>query len=160
MFINKRHKYNIPPLNTSSLPDLIFTVLFFFMMVTHMRSVPAKVEYTVPQGSELTRLTKKSAVVYIYIGVRQDDGRGETRDGKTYIQLGDRLATIDDIADFISAERSSMAPEDRERLTVSVKADRDTPMAVISEVRQALRIAGVRRVAFSASGENDKLKQK
>ena len=60
-------KHEIPALNMSSMPDLIFTVLFFFMIVTHMRSVPLKVKYQVPAGTELTRLTKKAATTYIYI---------------------------------------------------------------------------------------------
>ena len=62
----RKRKHSIPGLNTSSLPDLIFTVLFFFMIVTHMRSVPLKVRYQVPEGTELTRLVKKSTVTYIY----------------------------------------------------------------------------------------------
>ena len=62
----RRHSREVPALNTSSLPDLIFTVLFFFMIVTHMRHETVKVQYQVPQGKELTRLTKKSAVSYIY----------------------------------------------------------------------------------------------
>ena len=64
----RRRSREVPGLNTSSLPDLIFSVLFFFMIVTHMRHVTVKVKYQVPQGKELTRLTKKSAVSYIYIG--------------------------------------------------------------------------------------------
>lgn len=63
-----RREHEMPGLNTSSLPDLIFTVLFFFMIVTHMRQVTLKVDYRAPQGKQLTRLTKKSAVSYIYIG--------------------------------------------------------------------------------------------
>ena len=66
MSMFKRTRREIPGLNTSSLPDLIFTVLFFFMIVTHMRKVTLKVKYQVPQGTELTRLTKKTAVSYIY----------------------------------------------------------------------------------------------
>ena len=41
-FCKKSH--DVPELNTSSLPDLIFSVLFFFMIVTHMRQVTLKVE--------------------------------------------------------------------------------------------------------------------
>ena len=58
-FHKKSHE--VPGLNTSSLPDLIFSVLFFFMIVTHMRQVTLKVDCRLPQGKELTRLTKKSA---------------------------------------------------------------------------------------------------
>jgi len=59
MSIYRRRKHDIPELNTASLPDLIFTILFFFMLVTHMRKTTVKVKYQVPQGTELTKLVKK-----------------------------------------------------------------------------------------------------
>lgn len=79
----RRRDHEVPGLNTASLPDLIFTVLFFFMIVTHMREVQVKVKYQVPQGTELERLTKKSAVSYIYIGkpLLPDGGKGRSRCG-------------------------------------------------------------------------------
>ena len=65
---NKSGKREMPELNTSSLPDLIFSILFFFMIVTSMREVTLKVEFNVPAGTELQKLEKKSLVSYIYIG--------------------------------------------------------------------------------------------
>jgi len=64
----RRRSHEMPGLNTASLPDLIFSVLFFFMIVTHMRKVTIKVKYRVPHATELTRLTKKTAISYVYIG--------------------------------------------------------------------------------------------
>ena len=68
MSLFRRQRREVPMLNTAALPDLIFTVLFFFITVTHMREVTLKVKYRVPEGTELTSLVKKSAVTYIYIG--------------------------------------------------------------------------------------------
>ena len=65
---NKTGKRGMPELNTSSLPDLIFTMLFFFMIVTTMCEVTLKVQFQVPQGTELEKLEKKSLVSFIYIG--------------------------------------------------------------------------------------------
>ena len=56
---NKTGKRGMPALNTSSLPDLIFTLLFFFMIVTTMREVTLKVEFKVPQATELEKLEKQ-----------------------------------------------------------------------------------------------------
>ena len=50
---NKTGKREMPALNTSSLPDLIFTLLFFIVIVTTMREVTLKVQFTLPQGTEL-----------------------------------------------------------------------------------------------------------
>ncbi len=143
----KRTRREIPGLNTSSLPDLIFTVLFFFMIVTHMRKVTLKVKYQVPQGTELTRLTKKTAVTYIYIG-KPVTG---TVQGNSVIQLNDKYATTTDIIDYIAAEKSRMSPEDQQQMTVSIKADRSTKMGIISEVKQALRKSKALKISYSAT---------
>lgn len=147
----KRRNHEVPGLNTASLPDLIFTVLFFFMIVTHMREVQVKVKYQVPQGTELERLTKKSAVSYIYIGkpLLPDDGKG-TSNSKTAVQLNDKLADTNEIAAYIAAERARMSPEDLKKMTVSIRADRHTRMGVVTEVKQSLRKAGALKINYSA----------
>ena len=136
----------VPQLNTSSLPDLIFTVLFFFMVVTHMRKVTLKVHIAMPQGTELTRLTKKSAVSYIYVG--KTDNREKVA---SHIQLNDKMTSANDIASYMSSERQRMSADDRQRMMVAIKADRQAPMFLITDVKQALRKANVRRISYIAN---------
>lgn len=145
----RRSSREVPGLNTSSLPDLIFSVLFFFMIVTHMRQVTLKVKFQVPQGKELTRLTKKSAVSYIYIG--KPLVKLESVGRATCIQLNDKYATPAEVMDYISAEKKRMSAGDQKQMTVSIKADKHTKMEVVSEVKQALRQAKALRVNYSAS---------
>ena len=152
MSMFRHHSHEMPGLNTASLPDLIFSVLFFFMIVTHMRKETLKVQYRVPQGTELTRLTKKSAVSYIHIG-RPTNVRYPAKalifDGSC-IQLNDKYVTPREIIDYISAEKSSLSPEDQQLMTVSIKADKATKMSVINEVKQALRQAKTLKINYSA----------
>ena len=140
MSMFNRRRYEVPGLNTASLPDLIFSVLFFFMIVTHMQKVAVKVQFRTPQGTELTRLTKKTAVTYIYIG-KPEGNLQKTLGTATRIQLNDKFGNLDDVVDYISAERERMSPEDQQQMTVSVKADRTTKMSIIDNVKQALRKA-------------------
>ena len=144
--MRRRKKYTIPGLNTASLPDLIFTVLFFFMIVTHMRKEPLKVKYKVPAGTELTRLTKKSTVTYIYIGRPMGQP-----DGATQVQMNDKFVTVGDIVDYISRDRAGMSAEDLQQMTVSIKADKATPMGIITDVKQALRQANALRINYSGA---------
>lgn len=152
MSMFRHHSHEMLGLNTASLPDLIFSVLFFFMIVTHMRKETLKVQYRVPQGTELTRLTKKSAVSYIHIG-RPTNVRYPAKalifDGSC-IQLNDKYVTPREIIDYISAEKSSLSPEDQQLMTVSIKADKATKMSVINEVKQALRQAKALKINYSA----------
>lgn len=140
-----RREHAVPQLNTSSLPDLIFTVLFFFMIVTHMRDVDLKVHYQVPQGTEVQKLAHKSATCYIYIGRTAEDPQNFS------IQLNNQLATVDDIRAFVEQERAAMSSEDQARMTVSIKADRDVPMGLIADVKQALQQSFALRINYSAS---------
>ena len=61
--IFRRSSHEMPGLNLSSMPDLIFTVLFFFMIVTHMRHDDVKVRYEVPAGTEVQKLQQKIALM-------------------------------------------------------------------------------------------------
>lgn len=151
----RRRLRGVPELNTASLPDLIFTVLFFFMIVTHMREVTLKVKYRVPQGTELTRLTKKSAVVYLYIGI-PIKSFSKTAGQPMQVQLNDRLVRIDEIADYVSAERDRMSPEDQQQMIISIRADKHTSMATINQVKQELRNAKALKISYSAENVKQK----
>lgn len=182
MIRRNRRLREVPMLNTASLPDLIFTVLFFFMIVTHMRTTTSKVKYALPQGTELKRLVKKSAVTYIYIGrdmpkttretstvvshntssaVSHNTSSASSMDVSAYkVQLNNRVGTIDEVASFVANEKKRMNPDDQVKMTVSIKADRSTPMYVINAVKRAVRAGGATRINYSAERESDKLKQK
>ena len=158
MTIRQRRQHEVPTLNTSSLPDLIFTVLFFFMIVTHMRTTTRKVQYALPQGTELKRLAKKSAVTYIYIGRALPESSNTS--SAYCVQLNNKMATIDEVTDFVAEEKKRMNPDDQAKMTVSIKADRSTPMHIVNAVKRAVRAGGATRINYSAERESDKLKQK
>lgn len=141
LFHTKRN--NVPSLNVASMPDLIFTVLFFFMIVTHMRSDEVKVRLEVPQGTEVQKLVNKASVINIYIG---KDARSQWQ-----VQLNDRLVSIDDLSANIEHIRAGMSPENAEHLTVSLRADRHAPMGIISDVKQALQRSYALRINYSAT---------
>ena len=135
---NKTGKRGMPALNTSSLPDLIFTLLFFFMIVTTMREVTLKVEFKAPQGTELEKLEKKSLVTFIYVGKPTADLR-KKMGSESRIQLNDKFADVAEIQDYVLQERSSMKEEDQPFMTVSLKIDKDTKMGIVTDIKQALR---------------------
>ena len=122
-FHKKSHE--VPGLNTSSLPDLIFSVLFFFMIVTHMRQVTLKVDCRLPQGKELTRLTKKSAVSHIYIGKPTKEMQAKYGTG-TQIQLKDKFASAPEVIHFGRKETYVAGrPEADDRINQSRPGNQD-----------------------------------
>ena len=145
-----RRRQGVPTLNVASMPDLIFTVLFFFMIVTHMRSDEVKVRLEVPAGSEVKKLTGHPAIINIYIG-RQGDRETRRQDNTWLVQLNGDLVSPSEIPARINAIRSKLSPENAERLTVSFRADRQAPMGLVSDVKQALQQAYALKINYSAT---------
>ena len=141
----------MPEMNTSSLPDLIFTILFFFMIVTTMREVTLKVKFVVPAGTELEKLEKKSAVSFIYVGPPTDQLRAQFG-STTRIQLNDRYAEPKEVMDFIYQERQSMS--DQTAQVVSIKADQRTQMGYITDIKEVLRRSWALKVNYSSTHRN------
>ena len=73
-----------------------------------------------------------------------------TAGNTTRIQLNDKYASVSDVIDYVSAEKNRMSPEDQQQMTVSIKADKNTRMNVITDVKQALRQAKALRISYSA----------
>ena len=148
---NKSGGREMPALNTSSLPDMIFAILFFFMVTTTMREVTLMVKIRIPEASEVQKLEKKSLVTYINMGQPIDPKYGTG----TFMQLNDKFAEVEDIHDYIASERNMLNEADQQLMTVSIKADEETQMRYVTEVKQALRRAYALKISYSArKGDN------
>ncbi len=143
----------MPEMNTSSLPDLIFTILFFFMMVTTMREVTLKVKFEKPVGTQLEKLARKSCTSFIYIGKPTDALKSQFGDG-TRIQLNDKYAEVNEVYDYVMSDRNELAEVDKPFYTVSLKVDKETPMGIITDVKQVLRKAYALKIVYSANKPN------
>ena len=148
--IRRNGKREMPALNTSSLPDIIFMLLFFFMSVTSMKEVNFKVQFTTPQATELTKLEKKSLVRYIYVGTPTAEFRKQYG-AETRVQLDDAFAEPKEVGDFILNERSSMPEEDQNLMTVYIKADKETEMGIITDIKQELRRVSALKINYAAT---------
>ena len=147
---NKGEGREMPEMNTSSLPDLIFTILFFFMMVTTMREVTLKVKFEKPIGTQLEKLARKSSTSFIYIGQPTDALQGQFGTAHR-IQINDKYAEAQEIYDYVNAERGELPEVDKPFYTVSLKVDHHTPMGIITDVKQVLRKAYALKIMYSAN---------
>jgi biopolymer transport protein ExbD len=150
-------KRTLPPINTASLPDCIFLLLFFFMVTTHFRHTNTRIMVQTPQASEVKKLEKKSLVSYIYVGtpIPQLQAIYGT---EPRIQLNDAFATVDDIRDFISSEREQMTESEQKQMTVSLKIDKEAKMGLVSDIKQELRRANALKISYSASRGEPRLR--
>ena len=134
----KKKGGELPAISTASLPDIVFMLLFFFMVATVMRDSTLMVNNSLPAADQIQKLDKKDRVMYIYAG--KPSSRYEDKYGSAArIQLNDKFSVVEDVGAFVLAERASKRQELQNVLTTALKVDGETKMGLVSDIKQELR---------------------
>ena len=145
-FTNKKDS-EIPAVNTASLPDIVFMLLFFFMVATVMRKNTLMIDNNLPFADQVEKLDKKDLVMYIYAGKPSDAYKQYGTEAK--IQLNDKFADVQEIAAFIASERASKREELVPFLTTALKVDKDANMGLIGDIKQELRKVNALKINYT-----------
>ncbi len=132
---------------TAALPDIIFMLLFFFMVTTVLRETDFLVTQQLPKADQLTKIEKKSLVSYIYIGKPKNTALFGS---ESKIQTNDVFVEVKDIIKFINTEKDKLSEVERDQITMAMKVDQETEMGIVSDVQQELREANARKVLYSS----------
>lgn len=141
-----------PGINTASLPDIIFMLLFFFMVTTVMRETEQRVQIDKPAASEIQKLKKKALVDYIYVGPPKDQKYGTA----PRIQLDDSFADLKEIQGWIKEQRQRRKEAERPLITTSLKVDKETKMGIVTDIKQELRQAKALKINYSTRSRQRK----
>jgi biopolymer transport protein ExbD len=149
----KEGKKDLPEINTGSMSDIIFMFLFFFMVITNMRESSVKVIFKTPNASEIQKLEKKSLVATIYLGTPTNKNENTLPPGKVSVQLNDQTVKQEnlskDVRDFIATEKESRNEEDKQKLTFSIKADKEIQMRYINLIKEELRTNNALKINYA-----------
>jgi len=151
----KKTDGGIPAISTASLPDIVFMLLFFFMVATVMRENSLKIKNALPVANQVEKLDKKNPVSYIYMG-KPSDGY-EKFGTESRIQLNDQFADLSEVGAFIGAERAALREELIPFLTVALKVDKDANMGIVGDVKQELRKVNALKINYT-TGVGDAMK--
>ncbi|WP_370477186.1 ExbD/TolR family protein [Tamlana flava] len=143
----KKKGGEIPAVNTAALPDIVFMLLFFFMVATVMRQNTLKIQNNLPYADQVEKLDKKDLVMYIYAGKPSANYRQYGTEAR--IQLNDDFANVSDIAAFIAEERASKREELVPFLTTALKVDSDANMGLIGDIKQELRKVNALKINYT-----------
>jgi biopolymer transport protein ExbD len=145
----KKKGGDLPAVNTASLPDIVFMLLFFFMVATVMRENTLMIENKLPNADQIEKLEKKDLVMYIYAGKPSANYKAQYGT-EARIQLNDKFADVSEIAAFIAAERAAKREELVPFLTTSLKVDRDANMGLVGDIKQELRKVNALKINYAA----------
>ena len=143
----KKRKKEMPAVNTSSLPDIVFMLLFFFMVTTVMRENDLAIDAPrLPSATEVKKLERKSLVSTIFVGKAKDSKYGT---GYNRIQLNDKIATPEDVPSFIFLERGNVSEAEVPFMTTSIKADKQSSVGTLADIREKLRDVNALKLSLS-----------
>ncbi len=131
---------------TAALPDIIFMLLFFFMVTTVLRETTINVRQLIPRAQELRKLQRKSLVSYLYVGEPKNT---EQWGKEPRIQANDVFIEIKDIVMWVTQEKDKLDEVERDQITIALKVDEDAKMGLISDIQLQLREANARKLMYS-----------
>ena len=145
---NKKKSSELPAINTSALPDIVFMLLFFFMVATVMRENTLKIQNVLPYADQVEKLDKKDLVMYIYAG-KPSERFQQSFGTEARIQLNDNFAEVSEIQQFIYSERETKREELVPFLTTALKVDKETNMGLVSDIKMELRKAEALKINYT-----------
>ncbi|EAS20346.1 MULTISPECIES: ExbD/TolR family protein [Nonlabens] len=147
---NKKKSGDLPPVSTASLPDIVFMLLFFFMVATVMRDDEMLVENQLPAANQVEKLEDKNKLVNIYIG-KPGVNYQKTFGTSDVVQLGDKISRVDDVYNYVNTKRSAMPENLQDQMMVSLKVDRNAKVGVLTDVKQELRKAQALKITYTSN---------
>lgn len=143
-------KQDIP---TSSMPDVVFMLLFFFMVTTELRKTAVDVMQRIPQATQLRKLQRKSLVTNLYIG---EPKKSDQFGSEPKIQADDAFIEPGDIILWVNRKKDELPENEREQLTIAMKVDSEAKRGIIADVETELRKANARKILYSTLQKAEK----
>lgn len=149
----KKKSGELPAISTASLPDIVFMLLFFFMVVTVLRDDNLLVQNTLPKADQVEKL-KKDRSVYIYAG--KPSSRFEERYGtEPKIQIGDKYTDLSNLKFALTESRQKLLPELQDKVMVALKVDEKTNTGMVTDIKQLLRDLNMLKIIYITSPGNE-----
>lgn len=142
---NKKKK-GMAPINTASLPDIVFMLLFFFMVATTLRETSILVKNSLPTATEVKKLEDKRLIMTVYIGEASDKSKYGEGDK---IQLNDKIASVKDVRNFIYTSRKAVPEEEQDYMTTLIKGDENIGVGVVNDIKAELREVNALKITYA-----------
>ncbi len=142
---SKKKGGELPPVSTASLPDIVFMLLFFFMVATVMRDTSLMIENRLPSADQIEKIEKDRSM-FIYAG--KPSAQYKNFGTEARLQINDKFASIENVQPAVQEARAGLRPELQDRLVVALKVDENTNAGLVSDVKQKLREINALKIMY------------
>lgn len=134
--------------STASLPDIIFMLLFFFMVATVMKEFTPEVKTVIPKAEQIDVLKQRDLIEFVYVGPKES-----APDGPAHIQYKEDLLTVAQLGHRLDSAIKARPQTDQPKVTVSLTINGDTEMQLVDKIRAELRHINALKVLLETENE-------
>lgn len=139
---------DLPAISTASLPDIVFMLLFFFMVATVMRDSSLMIKNSLPSADQVEKL-KKDRTAFIYAGEPSDQFK--QLGTEPVIQFNDKIIKVEEVQASVLEAQRALTEELQPKFVVGLKVDKNTHAGLVSDIKQELRQANTLKVMYIAN---------
>lgn len=131
-------------ISTASLPDIVFLLLFFFMVSATIKPMNDQVKLTIPKAQAMTKINRQELIKEIIIGkpINREVGEQEV------ISVDNKVIKKEQLTQWVIEQKESLPENLKDQMIIVIKADEYVKMGLISDVQEELKKANARKVVY------------
>jgi len=133
-----------PEISTASMPDIVFLLLFFFMVTATIDKSQDQLKVEIPQAQAITKIQKKFLIRELHVGFPKNPSRGTV----PRISANERIIDLSEIGNWVHEQKTDLGEAYKDQMIVMLKADIDVDMGLIGDIQMQLRKYNARKVLF------------
>ncbi len=149
----RKKKKQTTEISTASLPDIVFLLLFFFMVSATIQPKDEQVKYKSPSAQAITSIKQKTLVREIVIGQPKNTDYGV----EDVVTVDNRIIQPAQLTQWAMEQKESLPEAYRDQMIIVIKADEYVNMGLIIDVQEELKKANARKVVYRALPETTTL---
>lgn len=145
---SKNKKRKGPAISTASLPDIVFMLLFFFMVTSVSKEKESELRIEKPSAQAVTKLDKTKTIFNYFIGIPKNPKYGRNH----RVQLDDALVSnMSEIANYLSDKKQEYKEIWNKEVFNNFKVDKKSEMRIVKGVQDELRSQDALKVIYSVT---------
>tara|TARA_Y100001949_G_C15929958_1_gene305178 strand:+ start:286 stop:732 length:447 start_codon:yes stop_codon:yes gene_type:complete len=131
-------------ISTASLPDIVFLLLFFFMVSATIKPMNDQVKLTTPKAQAMTKINRKELIREIIIGkpINREVGDQEV------ISVDNRVIKKEQLTQWVMEQKETLPENLKDQMIIVIKADEYVKMGLVDDVQEELKKANARKVVY------------
>lgn len=131
-------------ISTAALPDIVFLLLFFFMVSATIRPPEELLKTKLPQAESINKIDRQELICEINIGTPKSREMGT----EPRITVENRFINMEEVSSWLITQRETLPEALKDQMIVLLRADESVQMGMISDVQEELKKVNARKILY------------